>query len=167
MKSHLKILTVLAIIFSSILPSCSKDKDENKTETIVGNWTFKDVAAKDIQTNKASNDAKFTNYLLTTLRNENEGYTYSFSADGVLQTQIGSSSANVNYTFTNNILTLDDDGVKTELKARLENGLLILKLDEKDNYQNIELDKLLEMGITDIDFEVNKAVVTLHLERKK
>jgi hypothetical protein len=162
-KEKLKLLLISFVVLALPLSfiSCSGDDDKKgkeEKESIVGTWNFKSVTAGEVKTNSAENDAKIGAHIIA--KAEKDATDITFTEDGKVITQYSTSSS---YTFIDGVLSIDG-GV---IPATLKGNTLTLVRDFKPRLEDMELDELIALGITDIfsGFSVTKATVNVNYSK--
>ncbi|MBF0578122.1 hypothetical protein [Dysgonomonas sp. GY617] len=71
------------------------------------------------------------------------------------------------YTFNNGTLTIKDGDEAYSLKVTVDNEILIIERDYAEDYNDLELDKLIELGINDpVNFQATKAIAKISFSRQ-
>lgn len=173
MKERLKVLSVMLMVLSLSLTvvSCSDDDDDKVNNSIVGTWKYESVAAGEITTNSTVNDEKTAEVIVAWGENDFGSFIYTFTADGAFTLIDSEGTDSGTYTFENGILHLvwrgnpDDSDTYT---VSIENGVFYLYEDYTEDCNDLELDKLSELGISDpTDFTVTKAIAKLSFNRQQ
>lgn len=170
MKERLKVLSVMLMILSISLSaiSCSKDDDEKDSNTIVGTWKYKSVAAGEIKTNNTTNDEKIKPFVISEGVDSYIGFWFEFKADGTVRSSYEDETPMTGtYTLSNGTLTIKDGDETYFMKVIVDNGILIIERDYAEDCNDLELDKLIELGISDpVNFKATKAIANISFNRQ-
>lgn len=158
-------LMVLSLSLSAV--SCTKD-DEKDGDSIVGTWKYKSVAAGEIKTNSTTNDEKIKPFVISEGVDNYIGFWYEFKTDGTVKGAYEDETPMTGtYTFSNGTLTIKDGNKTYSIKATVDNGTLILERDYTEDCNDLELDKLIELGISDpANFQATKAIAKISFSRQ-
>jgi hypothetical protein len=180
MKARLKFFSVMLMVLSLSLStvSCSSDDDEqenNPTEqvnnSIVGVWKLKGVVAGEVETNDPANNEKIKPEIVSVAIGDYETLTMTLKSDGtcIEEDEDEPQPSTFTYTFSNGLLTFLYKGGDTyEVKASVENGILTIEYDYLNYFNRMELDKLIELGISDpVNFHVTKAIAKTSFSRQQ
>lgn len=156
----------LLVTFSA----CSSDDDDN---SIVGTWTFSKAVVTEIETNSSENDSKINAYLEDVLKTDFNGEKMTFTEDGkvsVSSSEAEPYSLNGIFTFMDGVLSITwdygDDGQETVINAAaIEKNNLNITQDYLEKIESLTSAELKEIGITDPEFKVTKAMVQVTLVR--
>jgi hypothetical protein len=171
MKTKTKILFMvfLAMSLPVIFSSCSKDDDDKENSSIVGTWKFKETTVGEVKTNNTANDSKISNLVTGWAKKDFETFTYTFVADGTFTLIDSHEAESGTYTFKDGTLKLiwgDPDDYDI-YKASVVNGVLIFEKDYTEGCDDLELNELIELGISDpVNFQVSKAIAKISFSRQ-
>jgi len=170
MKEKLKVLSVMLMVLSLSLcvVSCSGD-DEKESDSIVGIWKYKEATAGEVKTNSAANDSKIGKLITDWAKKDFDSFTYSFAAGGTFTLTDSRETESDTYTFNDGTLKLmwgDPDDYDI-YKASVTNGVLIIEKDYTEGCDDLELNELMDAGITDpMEFTVTKATAKIGFSRQ-
>ena len=170
MKERLKVLSVMLMVLSLSLcvVSCSSD-DEKESDSIVGTWKYKEVTAGEVKTNSTANDSKIGKLITDWAKKDFDSFTYTFVADGTFTLIDSHEAESGTYTFKDGILKLmwgDPDDYDI-YKASVVNGVLIFEKDYTEGCDDLELNELIKLGITDpVNFQASKAIAKICFSRQ-
>jgi|GEM_PF-2839901 len=165
MKNSKLFLAFMTLSLFLIFTACSHNDEEVMVDSIVGNWTFSEATADVIESNKPEYNNLIGAFVAERGRKDNNNSFLVFTEDGKVTSgysnEIGTSIAS--YTFKNDILTIIDEEFTANIPASIDGNKLYLYVDYADEFNNLELDELLKLGIRDISLstKAEKAIVKL------
>lgn len=161
-------LMILSISLSAI--SCSKDDDEKENNSIVGVWIFKEATAGEVKTNSTANDEKIKPGIISAATDDFNETTLTLKSDGTFTEEDldEPEPSTGTYTFSDGVLTLINKSNESySMKASIENGILTIEQDYAFYCNGLQLDELIELGISDpTDFTATKAIANISFSRQ-
>lgn len=156
----------LSMLFT--LASCSDDDDDNNS--IVGTWVFSKIASVEVKTNSEENDAKLKPYLQERGETVYKNLKLTFTEDGKLTFVTEEETTEATYTFVDGVLTTtfdwgSDGKLTEELNANIDGNTLHVQIDFLAEAEELNANALAEIGITDADYSVTKADLTVTFAR--
>ena len=161
-KSKLFLAFMMLSLFLTFT-ACSDDDEKVKVNSIVGTWTFSEATADVIVSNKPEYNLIIGAFVAERGRKDNNNSVFVFAEDGNVTSsysnEVGTSIAS--YTFKNDVLTIIDEDFTGTFPTSVDGNKLYIYLDYADEFNNLELDKLLELGIRDISLSTRaeKAII--------
>ncbi|MFC4673094.1 DUF5004 domain-containing protein [Dysgonomonas termitidis] len=172
MKERLKVLSIMSMVLflSLTVVSCSNDDEEKENNSIVGTWKFKSVAAGEIKTNSTVNDEKIKPEIIAAATDDFKETTITLKSDGTFieEDKDEPEPSTGTYTFSDGVLTLINKSSESySMKASVENGILTIEQDYTFYCNGLQLDKLIELGISDpVNFQATKAIAKISFNRQ-
>lgn len=172
MKERLKVLSVmLTVLFLSLgAASCSSDDDQEKeNNSIVGTWKFKEAVAGEVKTNSTANDGKTASFIADWGKEDFGSLTYTFATDGNFTLKSSDETESGTYTYQDGVLKLiwglpDNSDI---YKVAIENGIFYLYEDYTEDCNDLYLDDLIRLGISDpTEYQVTKALAIMSFSRQ-
>ena len=172
MKERLKVLSVMLMVLSLSLTvvSCSNDDEEKENNSIVGVWKFKSASTGEIKTNSTVNDEKIKPGIISAATDDFKETTITLKNDGTFidESKDEPEPATGTYTFSDGVLTLlNKSNESYSMKASVENGILTIEQDYTFYCNGLELDELIELGISDpVNFQATKTIAKISFGRQ-
>lgn len=175
------LLLLSAFMVLNVFTSCSDDDDDKKeaNNNIVGQWKFQKMDITKVITNSTANDKKVSDDISKTdpVCAEVKKYrdaTWNFKEDGTIEFTLGNKSRKGTYRYTGGRLEIfekmnedTEDTTYYRYQVNIINGVLIFEYDFTNDYEELELDEIISLGITDTDkFEVLQAGVNISYQRQ-
>lgn len=162
MKTKMKFLFI-SLVALSLLPafnSCKNDDDDS--DSLVGTWYYRDVAAGEIKTNSAANDAIIKSYVAREGVDEYIGFWYEFSTNGTFRSSYKDEKPlTATYTYANGFLTFITEGErdKETMKVSVASDVMTFEKDYTNRCSNLSQSELRDLGVNDPgSFRVTKAI---------
>lgn len=171
MKERLKVLSVMLMVLSLSLSSvsCSNDDEEKENNSIVGTWKFKEAMAGEVKTNSTANDTKIKPKIISTATEDYKGGIITFKEDGTFVNIDPEEPQPISgtYTFSGGVLTLKYGDDQNTINASIANSILTVEEDYTFYCNGLELDELIEVGISDpVNFQATKAIAKISFSRQ-
>ena len=161
MKNSKLVLAFMALSLFLIISACSNDDEKEGEKSIVGNWTFSTVTADVIESNSSDNNSKIGTFIEKMGRSYHSNGYLIFTEDGKVTSgfsdEEGTSTSS--YTFKNGILTVTDGEYIYTASASVDGNKFYLYEDLAEEFNNLKLDELLELGFKDASTKATKAIV--------
>jgi hypothetical protein len=152
-----------------VFNSCSRDDEEKENNSIVGVWKFKEAVAGEIKTNSTVNNGKLAPFIADWGKEDFGSFIYTFTADGAFTLKDSDGPESGTYTYKDGILKLmwgQPDDYDT-YKVAIENGVFYLYEDYTEYCNRLELNELIQPGISDpVNFTVTKAIAKINFNRQ-
>ena len=164
MKNSKLFLAFMTLSLFLIFTACSHEVEKVEGNSIVGTWTFSEATADVIESNKPNYNSKIGAFVAEEGRREHDSSFFVFTEDGKVTSgfsnEIGTSTDS--YTFINDVLTFVVDGEAIgSVPASVDGNKLYIYVDYAYEFNNLELDKFINLGIGDLSTKAEKAIVKL------
>lgn len=163
MKEKLKVLSVMLMLLSVSLGlvSCSDD-DDNDNGALVGTWDYKSASAGEVKTNSSANDEIIKAETIFEGNESFYGFWYDFKTGGGFSSSFKDETPGVGtYTYRKGILTIkakNGTDVESMRLIVVSDNEFIIEHDYADEFNEMDSDRLVRLGIKDPNFKVSKAI---------